>query len=129
MKELHLKKSDFKLIWYSGSGSGGQHRNKHQNCCRIVHIETGIKAQGTESKERKTNLRVAFHRLANKLISHYAEINKPERKISNEVIRVYHDIRNEVVDKASGEKASFKSVVINGDVGNMIKSRKTHIAD
>lgn len=36
--------SDFKIEWYSGTGAGGQHRNKHQNSCRITHIQTGLVA-------------------------------------------------------------------------------------
>lgn len=35
------KDSDFKIEWYSGTGAGGQHRNKHQNSCRITHLPTG----------------------------------------------------------------------------------------
>ena len=34
--------SEFKIEWYSGTGAGGQHRNKHQNSCRITHLETGL---------------------------------------------------------------------------------------
>jgi peptide chain release factor 1 len=33
---------DFVLEWYSGSGAGGQHRNKHQNSARITHTPTGL---------------------------------------------------------------------------------------
>ena len=36
--------TDMKVEWYSGTGAGGQHRNKHQNSCRITHIPTGIVA-------------------------------------------------------------------------------------
>jgi len=35
-----LKDSDLRIEWYSGTGAGGQHRNKHQNSCRITHIPT-----------------------------------------------------------------------------------------
>lgn len=35
------KDEDFKVEWYSGTGAGGQHRNKHQNSCRITHLPTG----------------------------------------------------------------------------------------
>ena len=37
-----LTKNDFIVTYYSGTGAGGQHRNKHQNCVRIKHKETGI---------------------------------------------------------------------------------------
>lgn len=37
-----IKESDLSISWFSGTGAGGQHRNKHQNSCRIIHIPTGI---------------------------------------------------------------------------------------
>ena len=37
-----IKESDLKIEWYSGTGAGGQHRNKHQNSCRVTHIPSGI---------------------------------------------------------------------------------------
>lgn len=123
MKELHLTKKDFKLEWYSGSGAGGQHRNKHQNCCRITHIATGLRAQGTESRERATNQRVAFERLVKLIISYYAA--PPElRREWNKPIRNYHGVRNEVHDKASGLKMTYKEVVINNNIASMIEARK-----
>jgi peptide chain release factor 1 len=39
---LRREKTDFSLEWYSGSGAGGQHRNKHQNCARLTHLPTGL---------------------------------------------------------------------------------------
>jgi peptide chain release factor 1 len=41
VKPKEYKESDFKIEWYSGTGAGGQHRNKHQNSCRITYIPTG----------------------------------------------------------------------------------------
>jgi protein subunit release factor B len=60
---LSVTKKDFVLEWYSGSGAGGQHRNKHQNCCRIKHPESGAEATGTESRSREQNKDAAFRRL------------------------------------------------------------------
>ena len=123
MKELHLTKKDFKLEWYSGSGAGGQHRNKHQNCCRITHIETGLKAQGTESRERVTNQRVAFERLAKMVISYYAAPPEIRREWGKQ-IRNYHGVRNEVHDKKSGLKLTYKHVVVDGCLSEMIDARR-----
>jgi peptide chain release factor 1 len=39
-----INEQDLRVEWYSGTGAGGQHRNKHQNSCRITHIPTGIVA-------------------------------------------------------------------------------------
>lgn len=60
-----LTKDDFKIEWYSGSGAGGQHRNKHVNCCRISHEESGVVARGTEERSQEKNKTTAFKRLAN----------------------------------------------------------------
>ena len=125
MNEIHLTKKDFKLEWYSGSGAGGQHRNKHQNCCRITHLESGITVNGTESRSRVDNQRFAFNKLAKLVVQWYnlKEETSPER--ATETIRNYHAVRNEVHDKASGLKQSYKKVVIDGDLGDMIEARRT----
>lgn len=124
MKELvhSYTKKDFKIEWYSGSGAGGQHRNKHQNCCRITHIETGLRAQGTESRERTANQRTAFTRLAKLLIAKDAVKN--ERRTDSETIRNYHGVRNEVHDKASGLKRLYSDVVDGADLSEMIDARR-----
>lgn len=126
-EELHLTRKDFKLEWYSGSGAGGQHRNKHQNCCRIIHIATGLKAQGTESRERVVNQRTAFNRLASLILAHYYA-DDPEVRIKTQtVIRNYHGVRNEVHDKASGLKMPYREIVQNKNIGPMLEARKTAI--
>jgi len=123
MDELHLTKKDFKLEWYSGSGAGGQHRNKHQNCCRITHIESGLTANGTSSRSRLTNQREAFEELARKVLLYY-NTGEDGRRDTTEVIRNYHAVRNEVHDKASGLKQTYKQVVLDGDLSDMIEARK-----
>ena len=64
-KELlfSITKKDFKIEYYSGTGAGGQHRNKHQNCVRFKHMESGVITSGTESKSRDVNLKKAFNRM------------------------------------------------------------------
>ena len=126
MDELHLTKKDFKLEWYSGSGAGGQHRNKHENCCRITHLESGLTVNGTETKSRVTNQRTAFNKLAKMVMAYYNDDTK-ERINATDVIRNYHAVRNEVHDKASGLKQSYKKVVIEGNLSDMIIARKTTI--
>ena len=128
MKELHLTKKDFILEWYSGSGAGGQHRNKHQNCCRITHKETGLRAQGTESRERVTNQRVAFNRLVSLIISYYAAPEDIRRKW-NKPIRNYHGVRNEVHDKASGLKLTYNEVMKGKGFTAMVDSRRKVIGE
>ncbi|RLC23028.1 MAG: hypothetical protein DRH93_08345 [Deltaproteobacteria bacterium] len=124
MKNIHYTKKDFRLDWYSGSGAGGQHRNKHQNCCRITHIESGLTEKGTESKSRVSNQRTAFQRLAKRVVVWALNQNKDENEINTEVIRNYNEPRNEVHDKASGLKMPYTEVVIAGNMGKMIAARR-----
>lgn len=45
----------FKVEWFSGTGNGGQHRNKHQNSARVTHIPTGI-IEARQGRSRENNL-------------------------------------------------------------------------
>ena len=53
-----ISKNDLKVEWYSGTGAGGQYRNKHQNSCRITHIPTGIIAKA-ECRSRQNSFEEA----------------------------------------------------------------------
>lgn len=125
MKELHLTKKDFRIEWYSGTGPGGQNRNKVQACCRITHPESGLTVNGTESRSRVENQRTAFTKLARMVIEWYRQQDDDKRpEISHETVRNYHAERNEVHDKASGLKQSYKEVVSAGELGSMIDARR-----
>lgn len=65
MKEplFSVTKKDFEVVWFSGKGAGGQHRNKHQNCCRIFHKDSGAVGIGQNHRERTYNQRDALNSL------------------------------------------------------------------
>jgi peptide chain release factor 1 len=52
--EAHLR-----IEWYSGTGAGGQHRNKHQNSCRITHLPTGTVVTA-QTRSRQSSLAQAL---------------------------------------------------------------------
>ena len=64
-KELlfSITKKDFKIEYFSGTGAGGQHRNKHQNCVRLHHAESGVIVTGQSHRERQSNIKEAFKNL------------------------------------------------------------------
>lgn len=49
--------------WFSAPGPGGQHKNKTQNSCRILHRPTGLRAQETRHRSRERNREAALDRL------------------------------------------------------------------
>ncbi len=50
---------DFSYRWFSGTGCGGQHRNKHQNCLELTHTPTGLK-KIANGRSRESNSRDAM---------------------------------------------------------------------
>lgn len=60
-----VTKKDLEITFFSGSGAGGQKRNKCQNCVRIRHPETGVIVTGQNHAERSSNMKDALTRLAN----------------------------------------------------------------
>lgn len=60
-----LTKKDFEWDYYSGSGAGGQHRNKHRNCVRVHHPPSGARGNCQDYREKLANERTAFTRMAN----------------------------------------------------------------
>ena len=53
---------DFSIEWYSGTGAGGQHRNKHQNSCRLKHLPTGLETTA-QTRSRQSSLLEAKQKL------------------------------------------------------------------
>lgn len=64
-KELlfSVTKKDLVFEYFSGTGPGGQARNKNQNCCRVKHIESGAKGICQDHKSKQQNTKTAFRRM------------------------------------------------------------------
>ena len=64
-KELlfSVTKKDLDIEFFSGTGAGGQYRNKHQNCVRMKHRDSGALVTGQSNRERPGNIREAFENL------------------------------------------------------------------
>ena len=66
MEKTEIRDSDLRVEWFSGTGKGGQHRNKHQCSCRLIHIPTGL-VEVRQSRSRESNYQEARQALSNKL--------------------------------------------------------------
>ena len=105
---------DFHVDWFSGQGPGGQNRNKRMNCCRITHIESGLRAVSTKHRTRSANLRDAFHVLASRLLA--LDESQALRRKSDAVVRTYYFERNEIIDHGSGIRSTIEPVLNGEDV-------------
>lgn len=101
MRELlfSITKKDFDVNWFSGKGAGGQHRNKHQNCVRLKHRDSGVIVTGQNSRSRKENIKAALQNLVNHpkfKIWHTRKVNE-ELGVFDKVDGMMKDIKIEVI--------------------------------
>lgn len=61
-----LKDEDLRIDWFSGTGAGGQHRNKCQNSCRVTHMPSGL-IETRQGRKRSSNLSQAKAALEQRL--------------------------------------------------------------
>jgi hypothetical protein len=102
-----VTKKDLIIQWFSGSGAGGQHRNKSSNCCRIKHLDSGVMVSGTEQRSRIQNQKIAFKRLIN-----HPEFKKWLRikitKISCNLEEIKKEINNWVEEEMKPENLKIE---------------------
>lgn len=55
-------RGDFRIEWFSGTGNGGQNRNKIMASCRLFHLPTGLK-QEAQCRTRGQSYQEARDRL------------------------------------------------------------------
>ena len=119
---MRLTEDQFRYEWYSGTGKGGQHRNKHQNCCRCIHEPTGITANGTASRSREDNRAAALNTCRSRVVAHFHR-DTPRFQAGSERIRTYHEPDNRVTDHASGYQDSWTNVIVKGDIEPVLMAR------
>ncbi len=111
---------DLKIEWYSGTGAGGQHRNKHQNSCRITHMPTGLVATAqTRSRQNSYNLALIEiqNQVDNIFLRQYNDTIASTRKnqvgsgMRGDKIRTYRFQDDRVQDHITGKTASTKKVL------------------
>jgi peptide chain release factor 1 len=59
---FELKESDCDISWFSGTGPGGQNRNKVQASCRVHHRPSGITTTA-QTRSRKNSFHQAIEEL------------------------------------------------------------------
>jgi peptide chain release factor 1 len=115
-----ISDGDFRVEWFSGSGAGGQHRNKKMNSCRFIHIPTGI-MESRQGRKREDNLRQAKDAILKRLQEmQYSDRRKQSQDIKKtqagsgmrgDKIRTYRFQDNYVVDHITGKSAKANKVM------------------
>ena len=117
-KELlfSVTKKDLEISYYSGTGPGGQHRNKSMNCVRIRHPESGVVTTGQDERSKEQNLRNAFNRLVeHPKFKKWLKIKTAEMVVDKEAERI--EI-NRLVDFAMQERYIKVEYEGNNDANN-----------
>lgn len=121
-QKVRVKRSDdeFSVSFFSGTGKGGQHRNKHQNSVRMTHIPSGL-TQTAVSRSKEANLLQARQRLEELLDARDAEFEHGalNRTRSAQVgsgqrgdkRRTYRFQDDRVVDHVSGKSARCSEIM------------------
>lgn len=115
-----IPEKDLRIEWYSGTGAGGQYRNKHQNSCRITHLPTGITAKA-ECRSRQNSLAEAVasiqHQVDEATKKQYNNSIASDRKqqvgsgMRGDKIRTYRFQDDTVKDHLTGKTAKCSSVL------------------
>lgn len=64
--DIKIDDCDLEVNWFSGTGPGGQNRNKVMASCRVRHIPTGITATA-QTRSRSNSLEQARNELVRRL--------------------------------------------------------------
>lgn len=115
-----IAESDLKIEWYSGTGAGGQHRNKHQNSARVTHIPTGIVVT-SQCRSRQNSLAEALATIQSRvdqiLQASYNHSVASDRRaqvgsgMRGDKIRTYRFQDDRVQDHVTGKTATTKKVL------------------
>lgn len=111
--------ADVRIEWFSGTGKGGQHRNKHQNSCRAFHTPTGLSAKA-ECRSRSDSLTTAMTELRRRVDvengGQKAEEDADVRRtqvgsgMRGDKIRTYRLQDDSVVDHRTERRATWRQI-------------------
>jgi peptide chain release factor 1 len=120
IESVTIPPNDLKVEWYSGTGAGGQHRNKHQNSARITHIPSGIVVTA-QCRSRQNSYNEAMAEIQQRVdqiqTNQYNNTVAGNRKLQvgsgmrGDKIRTYRFQDDRVQDHLSGKTAKCSAVL------------------
>ncbi len=129
---IDLRPEDMEISYFRASGAGGQHINKTDSACRIVHKPTGIMVSCQTERSQTQNREYAIRMLTSKLF----DIKRRENEqLTNELKGEQGDIAfgnairsyvfcpyTLVTDRRTGFKDSNVQRVMDGELDGFINS-------
>lgn len=115
-----LNDKDIRIEWFSGTGAGGQHRNKVMNSCRMTHIpsKTVVTAQTRSRQNSLTEARTTLEQRLNEAHdkqSHSHTTSDRKKQVGSgergDKIRTYRFQDDKVHDHNTGKIVSLKKVM------------------
>ncbi|MBI5203650.1 MAG: peptide chain release factor 1 [Nitrospirae bacterium] len=134
--DVKVEEKDLRVDTFCASGPGGQGVNTTYSAVRIVHIPTGLIVQCQDSRSQIKNREKALKVLRSRLYEIEMEKQEKERADErksqigmgdrSEKIRTYNFPQNRVTDHRIGLTLHKLSMVIDGDLDELIDSLITH---
>jgi peptide chain release factor 1 len=117
--DISISEKDLQIEWFSGTGKGGQNRNKVQACCRLTHIPSGI-TKSAQCRTRSQSYAEALNSLGAEIANNteaesrsvlLTTKNTQTRNPANDRIRTYRFKDDIAIDHRTGKKASLSKVL------------------
>lgn len=123
--DVKIENNDIKIEFTTSSGPGGQHVNKKETCCRILHLPTNIQVTCQETRSAEKNEVKALTKLKQLLARRQDEKNYCEYKRlkksqcgdlgRSEKIRTYNLPQDRLTDHRLSESFYNLRTYITGD--------------
>lgn len=123
-RRISLNEEDLHKRWHSGTGAGGQHRNKTQNCLELTHRPSGLSvtANGRSRKDNEREARLLLQKALEDrgaeqercVISQERRSQAGDRSRSGERIRTWKFQEDKVIDHQSGISARARDILRKG---------------
>lgn len=119
-KELlfSIGRKDLRVEFFSGTGAGGQYRNKHQNCVRIHHTASRAIATGQSYRERPANIKEAMNSLVESPIFKVWQAQKINETISGKTVE-------QIVDEQM--QPQYLRIEVKSDNGKWIEEEMRNV--
>lgn len=119
VSEFVLNPQDLSVSWFSGTGKGGQNRNKVQACCRLTHLPSGITVTA-QTRSRETSYKQAKTELESRLnqqhrAEHHAQVAADKRTQvgsgqRGDKIRTYRLQHDDIADHRTGKTINCRQL-------------------